>query len=146
MDLVRHGRSDRLLRRLQRFDLGDLLAAPFGHAYTELDQRVLHAVAALASAEDRPPLRAQVAAQVALSESRFNHLFSDQMGVCFRRYRLWLQLRRLLRLLPQHRSLTDAAMHAGFADSAHFSRAFNDMIGLPPSAVLRALRSLELVS
>ena len=34
-------------------------------------------------------------------------------------------------------SLTDAAVEAGFADAAHFTRTFRGHFGIPPSALLK---------
>jgi AraC-like DNA-binding protein len=145
-DIVPKGiRSEWLLGRMLAFDLPGLLGRSIAAGQeVALDARVQRTLAALRSAESRPS-RGELAAGVRLSESRFNHLFSEQMGVCFRRYRLWMQLRGLLEQLPRFQSLTDAAVHGGFADSAHFSRSFSEMIGLPPSAILKGLTSFELL-
>ena len=38
--------------------------------------------------------------------------------------------------VTQGLSLTTAALEAGFTDSAHFSRTFRSILGMPPSAML----------
>ena len=77
---------------------------------------------------------AAAAATAGLSASRFQHLFTREVGVPFRRYRGW---HRSARRHPRGRrkaaSLTAAAHAAGFADQAHFSRAFRPPFGAPPS-------------
>lgn len=55
----------------------------------------------------------------------------------FRRYVLWLRLRRAVREVAAGANLTEAAVSAGFSDSAHLSRVFRATFGLPPSALLR---------
>jgi len=45
-----------------------------------------------------------------------------------------------LRLALSGVSLTDAALAAGFADSAHFARSVRRQFGLSPSTALRQLR------
>jgi AraC-like DNA-binding protein len=71
-----------------------------------------------------------------ISVSRFLHLFSRQIGVPFRRYRIWNRLRAASRLALNGHSLTEAAVAAGFSDSAHFSRLHREMFGLTPSCIL----------
>jgi AraC-like DNA-binding protein len=70
-----------------------------------------------------------------LSVSRFLHLFSDQVGVPFRRYRIWNRIRAATRMALAGGTFTDAAANAGFADSAHFTRCFRETFGLTPSHV-----------
>lgn len=70
-----------------------------------------------------------------LSVSRFLHLFSEQIGVPFRRYRIWNRVRAAMKLALGGSSFTDAAAGAGFTDSAHFARCFRETFGVTPSYV-----------
>jgi len=70
-----------------------------------------------------------------LSASRLQHLFKQQVGLPLRRYRLWLRIRRVIEQALTYHNLTEAAISAGFADSAHFSRVFKEMLGVPPSGI-----------
>jgi AraC-like DNA-binding protein len=80
---------------------------------------------------------ARAAAGIAcLSESRFSHLFVDQIGLPFRTYVLWRRLSSAVDRMASGASLTNAAHEAGFADSAHFSRTFLRMFGIPASVLL----------
>lgn len=81
---------------------------------------------------------AGVAETVALSESRFEHLFRHHVGIPFRRYLLWARVREALKLMADDSPLTEVAQAAGFFDSAHFSRTFRRMIGVAPSVLLRS--------
>ncbi len=72
---------------------------------------------------------------VGLSPGRARHLFVEQTGLPFRSYVLWLRMTRAVGIMSAGRSLTDAAHEAGFADSAHFSRTFRRMFGLPAAAL-----------
>lgn len=134
-------RRDFTERRLRDFDLDALLQRPLCGA--PLDTRIRTALRRLNEDEMATPSRTQLAAVAGLSESRFNHLFSEQMGVCFRRYRMWLQLRAAISQWPRQCTLTEAAMQGGFSDAAHFSRAFRDMFGLTPSTVLKGIGQFE---
>jgi AraC-like DNA-binding protein len=62
-------------------------------------------------------------------------LFVEQTGLPFRTYLLWLRLMRGLEAFASGASLTDAALDAGFADSAHFSRTFRRMFGTTAAAL-----------
>lgn len=77
-----------------------------------------------------------------LSPSRVRHLFMAETGTTLRRFRRWIRLEAALRSLVDGQSLTTAAYAAGFADSAHLSRAFREMFGLTPSGVTGAARIL----
>lgn len=74
-----------------------------------------------------------------LSVSRFLHLFSREIGVPFRRFRIWNRLRAASQLALAGCSLTDAAHSAGFTNSAHFARLHREMFGVTPSYTFRKL-------
>lgn len=76
-----------------------------------------------------------LATQLGLSVWRLEHLFTEHIGTPLRSYRLWVRCRNAARLLANGGSLTDAALAAGFYDSAHFSNAFKRAFGIPPSMV-----------
>jgi AraC-like DNA-binding protein len=78
-----------------------------------------------------------LAAQVGMSESQLQRLFRNVVGVPVRRYRLWHRLFVTAGLMASGKSLTDAALAAGFADSPHFSRTFRNMLGMTPSFVFQ---------
>ncbi|MEQ3620949.1 MAG: helix-turn-helix domain-containing protein [Marinobacter sp.] len=72
------------------------------------------------------------------SSSRFSHWFSEQAGLPFRSYKKWLKL-LLAFELTQSRSLTDAAITAGFSDQAHFCRAAMEAFGVNPATIKQLL-------
>jgi AraC-like DNA-binding protein len=100
-----------------------------------LDSRIRRVLALIKDDFLSPPPAATLAAAVGLSAGRLIHLFTDEMGLPIRRYVLWLRLRDVLISLCAGASLTEAAHHAGFSDSAHLSRTFRGMFGFPPSAI-----------
>jgi AraC-like DNA-binding protein len=75
----------------------------------------------------------QAAAVACLSPSRFRSLFIRHTGLTFRRYRLWRRMAAVVLAVSQGQNLTEAALEAGFSDSAHLSAAFRDMFGISPS-------------
>jgi AraC-like DNA-binding protein len=74
-----------------------------------------------------------------LSASRFLHLFSRDIGVPFRRFRIWNRLRAAAQVALAGGSLTEAAHSAGFTDSAHFARLHRETFGVTPSYMFRKL-------
>lgn len=74
-----------------------------------------------------------------LSVSRFLHLFSKEIGVPFRRFRIWNRLRAASSMALRGTNLTEAAISTGFADSAHFSRLHRETFGVTPSYILGRL-------
>lgn len=77
----------------------------------------------------------EAADSVGLSPSRASHLFVEQTGLPFRTYVLWLRLTRAVDAHAGGLSLTEAAQDAGFADSAHLSRTFKRMFGIPAASL-----------
>lgn len=92
-----------------------------------IDSAAFHAV---------PPSLVQAAQQIAVSPSRFSHLFSAEMGIAYRAFRKWRKLLATLESVANGAKLTAAAHDGGFADSAHFSRTFKDTFGLTPTEAL----------
>lgn len=99
------------------------------------DARIRRLQAAIAS-DPRIDL-VTAAEEVGLSSGRLRHLFREQTGLAFSRYLLWERIKRAVRLAADRPTLTDAAIEAGFSDSAHFSNRFRALFGIAPSIVLR---------
>ncbi|GGK55652.1 helix-turn-helix transcriptional regulator [Amphritea balenae] len=72
----------------------------------------------------------EVASQLALSESRFLHLFREQMGIAWRPYLLWRRTICAISAITKGLPATEAAHLAGFSDSAHLSRTFRSLFGM----------------
>jgi AraC-like DNA-binding protein len=73
---------------------------------------------------------AEVAESLAISESRFLHLFREQMGITWRHYLLWHRMICAVNAIIKGDSATNAAHLAGFSDSAHLSRTFRSHFGM----------------
>ncbi|HEV7843023.1 MAG TPA: helix-turn-helix domain-containing protein [Pyrinomonadaceae bacterium] len=113
---------------------------PNGDAGVTLDGRVIRALEHLDSRMGHYVRITEVANEVALSLSRLEHLFKEQVGISISRYRLWSRTRAALMLMATRMPLTRVALEAGFSDSAHLSRTFRQMIGISPSTLLRTTR------
>lgn len=102
-----------------------------------MDNRVRSALNYLQSQTDKNISASELSNEVHLSESRLAHLFKQQVGIPVRRYLMWLRLMDAIECAFAGNSLTDAAAHAGFSDSSHFSRTFQAMFGIQPSLVIQ---------
>lgn len=120
--------------------LDSLLAFSKSRAGRGMDPRISRVVHALSKGEREVVSAASVACEVGLSSSRFQHLFAQEVGVPFRRFRIWQRLRSAISEIAAGSSFTHAAHSAGFADQAHFARAFRQAFGAPASPSLRRVR------
>ncbi|HEY0844487.1 MAG TPA: AraC family transcriptional regulator [Noviherbaspirillum sp.] len=132
-------------RYLGAFDLRMLLGPSLDTPAAPLDARVARVLQPLRTPRDTPWERNELAAAARLSASRFNHLFSAEMGVSFRDYRIWSQVRAAILGFRPDGSLTDASLNGAFADSAHFSRMFRQTFGMTPTTVLKPLKSVRVL-
>jgi AraC-like DNA-binding protein len=80
------------------------------------------------------------AAEIGLSASRFQHLFTTETGVPYRRYRGWQRMLTAIREVCSGASLTMAAHAAGYADQAHFAHEFRKRFGAAASPSLSHVR------
>lgn len=85
-----------------------------------------------------------LAQSINLSVPRLVQLFKQQTGIPVRRYRLWHRLFITAIKISEGHSLTDAAISAGFADSAHFTHTFRSMLGMTPTSILLQKNTLKL--
>jgi len=96
-----------------------------------LDKRIERAIDVVRERLGEAITMTKIADAVHLSPERFRHLFLEETGVRFRPYVLWLRLELAVASYAAGNNLTEAAYAGGFADSAHFSRTFKRMFGLP---------------
>lgn len=108
------------------------------------DPRIERGLEYLRSADTARVSLQEAARVVHLSPSRFAHLFSEKVGLPFRRYLLWRRLNQALLRIGAGQSFTAAAHGAGFADSAHLTRTFQQMFGLSPSLMTGAVDFYEM--
>ena len=132
LDAFRSNAGSERFRRIA----GDFLASLAASTAPDLpDQRVTAMIDFAAAHLDEPLSLALVAQHVNLSPGRARHLFVEDVGLPLKTYILWLRLQRAVEGYSDGATLTDAAHSAGFADSAHLSRTFRRMFGLPATAL-----------
>ncbi len=100
-----------------------------------LDARVRRAEELIAADPGAPHTVRSLAEGVALSPSRFAHLFSGQLGQSPMRALREARLRHAARLLENtDLPVERVAAASGFASPFHFNRAFRERYGTPPGA------------
>jgi AraC family transcriptional regulator len=102
-----------------------------------LDQRITRVLAVIRSSDELRISVDDAAAMAFLSPSRFAHLFKQQVGLPFRHYMLWRKLTRAMLVIGRGQTISTAAHEADFSDAAHLTRTFYQMVGLPPSVLMR---------
>jgi AraC-like DNA-binding protein len=128
---------------LESLEIGDLIRhcvhalCPGAPPSRRLDARVTRVLAAIRDSDDLRMSTEDAAAIVFLSPSRFAHLFKQQVGLPFRRYMLWRKLTRAMLVIGRERTIATAAHEADFADAAHLTRTFYQMLGIAPSRLMR---------
>ena len=102
-----------------------------------LDPRVTTVLKAIRVRDDLHFSLDKAAEKSFLSPSRFAHLFKEQVGLPFSRYMLWRKLTRAMVAIASERTISAAAHAADFADAAHLTRTFYQMVGMAPSVLMR---------
>lgn len=113
-----------------------LLALGADEHTTPLSSVSRRAIAYIEGAIEGKPQLVEAARRVGISPSRLTHVFSREVGIPFRRFVLWTRIKHAVAAAQEGDDLTQAAVAAGFSDSAHLSRTFRAMFGLSPSLVL----------
>jgi AraC-like DNA-binding protein len=88
-----------------------------------------------------------IAREIGLSESRFRHIFTEQMGLPLRSYIRWQRVFGAPGLILNDGStVTDAAAAMGFSDASHLTRVMKEFLALSPSGCAnRDFVDLEIV-
>ncbi|MEJ7600881.1 MAG: helix-turn-helix transcriptional regulator [Kofleriaceae bacterium] len=103
-----------------------------------VEARVASAARFLSTQAEARTSAVAIAKRLGMSTSHIEHRFRDQLGVPMGAYRAWYRMQAATALALLGRNLTELAHATGFYDSAHFSRLFHQMFGLPPSKVFTA--------
>jgi AraC-like DNA-binding protein len=149
--LVQDGRLDAIVPELRTFaeqpdDVADIAALvrrcihglrPGLAPVRRLDSRVTTVLHAIRASDDLRMSLEQAANKACLSSTRFSHLFKEQVGLPFSRYMLWRKLTRAMVAIASEGTIAAAAHAADFADAAHLTRTFYQMVGMAPSALMR---------
>jgi AraC family transcriptional regulator of arabinose operon len=124
---------------LSGFETMLILATGAARSGSDLDVRIRRAIALMAADPSAAHSVSSLAAAVALSPSRFAHLFAEQLGQAPMQALLEARLQHAAALLyATDLPVGQVARGSGFASPYHFSRAFRDRFGAPPRSYRRA--------
>jgi AraC-like DNA-binding protein len=115
------------------------------HTRHSLDTRIHRVVQLIKEDISQSSSVEALADSIHLSPTRLVHLFKEQTGVPIRRFRQWHRMKAVAALVAAGENLTDAALNAGFSDSAHFSRAFRNMFGMKPSFFFNRSADIQII-
>lgn len=101
-----------------------------------IDARIAETVTSIRAISSENPPNEFFSDQVHLSRNALERLFKKQTGVSIRKYRLWNRQFEAAKNRARGDSLTSAAINAGFADAAHYSKTYRSVIGYSPSNLI----------
>jgi len=128
---------------IESMEVGELIRhcvhalSPGAPPARRLDRRITKVLEAIRARDDLRMSLDDTAQLAFLSPSRFAHLFKDQVGLPYSRYMLWRKLTRAMVAIASERTIAAAAHAADFADAAHLTRTFYQMVGMAPSVLMR---------
>ena len=113
------------------------------HADASLDERVLSVKTRLSEMESIPPgIMKELCDTARLSQSRLSHLFSSQVGISLHRYLAFIKIQKAFLHVRKGKSLTQAALDAGFDSPSHLVATFKRMFGISFSQFLKKRNSI----
>lgn len=80
-----------------------------------------------------------------LSKSRLLHLFKQEIGVSLKKYLQCLKFFKTWRYLAEGENITDACLHAGFNDSAHYSNFMKQCYGMSTKQELKIICDIHYI-
>lgn len=106
----------------------------FGFGVKGMDRRIKQAVEIMEREPGHPLLVSKISVLLGLSESRFEHLFREEIGQAFKTYLEELRLRKAKDLLldPTLR-IKEIAAAVGYTYPCNFTRDFRKRYGKTPS-------------
>ena len=101
------------------------------------DERILSAMKTIRSGLSEPLSCREIADSVYLSQSRFSHLFRQQVGMTFSAYVICQRLMYAYTKMIEGSSITEAALESGFSSSTHFAETNRRVFGLSASSITK---------
>ena len=85
----------------------------------------------------------EVADAVFLSEGRFSHLFREQVGMTFAAFLIYQRILNVYANVIRGKTVTEAAIEAGFSSSTHFADVNRRVFGISISNISRDLNYIK---
>lgn len=102
-----------------------------------LDERIIKVLGKLQTCDCYDHTIENLAKEVCLSPSRLSHLFANQIGVPLKKYIQFHQLEKAFTAILGGKSITNAAMLAGFNSPSHFAATVKKWMGMPVSTSIK---------
>ena len=101
------------------------------NAAPQKDERISEALEYLKQLDTIPDnIMEQLCSKVCLSQSRFSHLFKEQVGISLHRYLALDKMKKGYICFTKTGNITVAAMYAGFDSPSHFAATCKRMFGI----------------
>lgn len=123
-----------------------LIPKPLQHLmFRDYDPRAVTVARRIRDHLHDSPSLASLANEVNLSQSRLEKLFKEQAGLPITQYRVRYRVFISTLIMALGYSITEAALLAGFSNSAHLSRCYRQVNGVTPSSTFLNPPHLEAV-
>lgn len=114
-----------------------------GAAINVTDERIQTAMKFIRAKSTEKVTCQDVADAVHLSQSRFSHLFREQVGMTFAAYLIYQRIMYVYTQMFWGKSITEAALEAGFSSSAHFADVNRRVFGISASTITHDLEFIK---
>lgn len=104
------------------------------------DDRIISAMKYVQSMSSEKISCQDVAGAIFLSQGRFSHLFKEQAGMTFAAYLIYQRMMYAYREILRGKTITEAALEAGFSSAAHFADTNRRVFGLSVSSIIQNLQ------
>ena len=111
-----------------------------------LDRRLRHAIDDVCQRKGSACTISECAANARISSSRLMHLFDEQLGIPFRRFRNWKRARSILTRFSKAPRLIEVALDAGYCDSSHFGQQVRSCYGYTPTVMFNGSRQFSVIA
>ena len=139
------GRLEQLARRSVGGDVraAEELRDRLAFTTDPLPAKILEVVRAMQADPMRRVSQHELVRYLGMERTRALRCFKASTGLTFRRFKLWSALQHAAVRMAERELVRTAAIDAGFADTAHLSRVFTSVFGLPPSVAIAGLDGRE---
>ncbi|TGK00964.1 AraC family transcriptional regulator [Leptospira semungkisensis] len=135
-NLLEETNSDTDRQRKLLAEVDQLIPANFGPI--KMDARISAVVDKISENLSENLNIEELANLAGLSSSRLEHLFKEASGISLSEFKTWQRLKAASLAISNGENLTEAALSAGFYDSAHFTNSFKKTYGFAPSLFLNS--------
>jgi AraC-like DNA-binding protein len=85
-----------------------------------------------------------IAKHVSMSESRFQHIFKEQMNTPVSNYLQLLRIKKTISMLKEGMPINECVLSCGFVDCSHLNKVFKSMFGIAPSIFIKNSRIIQI--